>query len=379
MANDRTRPIPFERPVYVTLPLLPDPYAYARVLEAVWEGQRLTNSGVLHNQLEGELAAYLQVPYVSLVSSGTAALMLATRALDVVGDVITTPFTAPATVSALRWCGLRPVFADIDPKRLTLDPDAVESAITPETSAIVGVHIFGVPCDVHRLGAIADRRKLRLIYDGAHSFGTKVGETPVTAFGDATALSFHATKIFSTAEGGAVVGSNAALKERIDSLRNFGTAGDFKIVDLGLNGKMSELHAALGLTLLPMIAEERRLRQKICTAYCEELTGIEGIRCPSLSEDKVGMLQYFPLRIDATRRDRIYEELKQFNVFARKYFQPLCSQTPFFRDLPSSAPANLPVATRIAAEILCLPFFGKLGVEGARRVAAIVRHLIEGR
>lgn len=368
--------IPFEQPVYVGRPLLPAADAYARAVEGVWRRQWLTNSGVLHNQLELELAAYLGAPCVSLVNSGTTALMLAVRAMDVAGEVITTPFTAPATVNALRWCGLEPVFADIDPERLTLQPDAVESAIGPRTSAIVGVHIFGVACDVQRLGAIADHHQLRLIYDGAHSFGTSVAGTPVIAFGDATTLSFHATKLLTTAEGGAVVGSDEALKARIDSLRNFGTRGDFEVVDLGLNGKMSELHAALGLANLPLVAGERGVRQEICRAYVEELTGLEGVRCPNLPSDEMDMLQYFPLRIDAASRDRIYDGLKHFNVFARKYF-PLCSQSPLYQALPSSAPENLRVATQTATEILCLPFFGAFGVEGARRVAAMIRYLVE--
>lgn len=371
------RPVPFEQPVYVTRPLLPSAAVYARAVEGIWNREWLTNSGPLHDELERAVAGYLGAPCVSLVSSGTTALMLAIRAMNIAGDVITTPFTAPATVNAIRWCGLNPVFADIDPERLTLDPDATEAALTPRTSAIVGVHIFGVACDVEKLGAIADRHGLRLIYDGAHAFGTRVGTTPVTAFGDATALSFHATKLFTTAEGGAVAANDMDLKMRIDTLRNFGIAQDLEVVELGLNGKLSELHAALGLTALPLVDEERRLRQQICKAYVEELTGIEGIRCPNLCKDEMGALQYFPLRIEARNRDRVYEGLKYFNVFARKYFHPLPSQTSFYRELPSSAPANLPTATQVADEIICLPFYGKLGVDGASRVAGMIKHLVE--
>ena len=370
-------PVPFEQPVHVTRPLLPAMDVYARALEGIWARQWLTNSGPLHNELEHALADYLDVPCVSLVSSGTTALMLALRAMDIAGEVITTPFTAPATAAAIRWHGLDPVFADIDPERMTLDPDAVESAITPRTSAILGVHIFGIACDVQRLAKIADRHQLRLIFDGAHAFGTNVGGTPIAAFGDATTLSFHATKLFTTAEGGAVAGNDPALKAQIDALRNFGTVRDFEVINLGLNGKMSELHAAIGLANLPLVDEERRRRREICAAYVEALTGIDEVRCPSLSPDEMGMLLYFPLRIDLALRDRIHEGLKAFNVFARKYFDPLCSQTPLYRNLPSSAPANHPVATRVAAEILCLPFFGDLGVEGARRVAAMIGYLAD--
>jgi dTDP-4-amino-4,6-dideoxygalactose transaminase len=361
----------------VTRPLLPSRAVYARALKGIWERQWLTNSGALHDELERALADYLGAPWVSLVNNGTTALMLALRAMTLDGEVITTPLTAPATVDAIRWCGLEPVFADIEPKRLTLDPEAVEAAITPQTAAIVGVHIFGIACDVERLGTLATRHGLRLVYDGAHAFGTRVGETPVTAFGDATALSFHATKLFTTAEGGAVVGNDAALKTQIDRLRNFGTLHDFDVVALGLNGKMSEFHAALGLANLPLVDEERRLRQRISSAYIEKLSGIEGLGCPPLSPAEMGMLQYFPVRIDTSKRDTVYEGLKRFNVFARKYFQPMCSQIPLNRELPSSAPANLPGATLVSGEILCLPFFGELGIEGAHRVAGMVRHLIE--
>jgi dTDP-4-amino-4,6-dideoxygalactose transaminase len=374
------QPLPFDQPVFVTRPLLPDLAAYADLLRGPWQGGRIANGGPLHDELERALSAALDAPHLRLINNGTTALMLALRGLGLAdGEAITTPLTAPATVNAIRWCGLQPVFADIDPDRLTLSPAAVDRAVTPRTAAIVGVHVYGIACDVAGLAAVAQRHRLPLIYDGAHAFGTRVGGASVTAFGDATALSFHATKIFTTGEGGAVATADGALAKRIESLRNFGVRKDFDVAGLGLNGKMSELNAALGLAGLPLVAAERRRRAEISQAYVEELRGVPGLRPPSLPPHELAMLQYFPLRIEAGRRDRTFEGLKQFNVFARKYFQPLCSETPLYRGLPSSAAANLPVATEVAAEILCLPLFGALGVEAARRIACMVRRLAGAR
>jgi dTDP-4-amino-4,6-dideoxygalactose transaminase len=375
-------PRPFEEPVYVTRPLLPDLDAYAALLAGVWQRRWLTNGGVLQDTLERALCARLGVEHLSLVNSGTTALLLAARALDLTGDVVTTPLTSPATVAALTWCGLTPVFADVDPVTLTLAADAVERAITARTTAIVGVHLYGMPCDVDALGAVGRRHGLRILYDGAHAFGTEIDGVPVARFGDATALSFHATKLFNTAEGGAVIVQDAAVKRRLDLLRNIGITDEVTVGAPGINGRMNELAAALGLANLDLVDAERRRRSEIARVYASRLAGLPGLRPFELPPHVRDSRQYFVVRIDDARspisRDDLYEGLKTFNVFARRYFYPLCSEIPTYRPLPSSAPGNLPVAHRASREVLCLPFYGTLGVAGAERICDMIDHLATG-
>jgi dTDP-4-amino-4,6-dideoxygalactose transaminase len=373
-------PAPFDEPIYVTRPLLPPLAVYTAALEGVWERRWLTNQGALHDALERALSAHLRVPHLSLVNSGTTALLLAARALELSGEVITTPLTAPATVGALTWCGLTPVFADVHPATLTLDPAAVERAVTPETSAILGVHLYGIPCDVDGLRRIADRRGLHVVYDGAHAFGTEIHGEPVLRFGDATTLSFHATKLFNTAEGGAVVVRDPGLKRRIDLSRNAGIENEVSVVMPGINGKLSELAAALGLANLELVEAERRRRAEIADVYRSCLDGVAGLSCVEMPAHVRNNHQYFVVRIDPRRatisRDDLYERLKAFNVFARRYFYPLCSEMAAYAKLPSSAPERLPVAHGASREVLCLPLYGELGVARAERIAAIIAHLM---
>jgi dTDP-4-amino-4,6-dideoxygalactose transaminase len=373
-------PRSFEHPVYVTRPLFPDLQSYVAALSGIWERKWLTNKGCLHDALEEALCGHLRVSHLSLVSSGTSALMLTYRALEISGEVVTTPLTSPATVNSLTWCGLSPVFADIDPDDMTLDPDAVERAITPRTSAIVGVHIYGMPCQIDRLQAIAERHKLRVIYDGAHAFGTEIDGEPVANFGDATVLSFHATKVFNTAEGGAVVVADPELKRRIDLLKTLGIQDEVTVALPGINARMNELEAAFGLANLAVVEEERLARAAIAQVYTTRLAGIAGLTCLKFPARVRNSHNSFVIRVDAARsrlaRDELYERLKTFNVFARRYFYPLCSTFSFYRDLPSSAPHKLPIATQSANEVLCLPLYGGLGQEAAHRICDMIEHIL---
>jgi dTDP-4-amino-4,6-dideoxygalactose transaminase len=362
----------------VTRPLLPDLQVYTTAIRGIWERQWLTNRGPLHDKLEHALSEYLRVPYLSLASSGTSGLMLAFRALGLSGEVVTTPLTSPATVNALTWCGLNPIFADIDPLELTLDPEAVARAITPRTCAIVGVHIYGIPCRIAQLQAIADRHQLRVIYDAAHAFGTEIDGEPVLKWGDASILSFHATKLFNTAEGGAVVTPDPEVTRRVDLLRALGIYDEVTVPLPGINARMNELEAALGLANLPLVEAEHRSRSELARVYSGRLAGLRGIVCVAPPSAVRNSQHYFMARItDAcpVSRDALYENLKSFNVFARRYFYPLCSEFSFYRDLPSAAPDNLPVATRVTREILSLPLYGALGTSGAERICDMIEYL----
>jgi dTDP-4-amino-4,6-dideoxygalactose transaminase len=383
--TDRSRHLAraFERPVYVTRPLLPKFEAYAEALRKIWHDQWLTNKGPMHDALEQALCHVLGVSNISLVNNATTGLVLSFRAFRLSGEVVTTPFTFPATVNAISWCGLQPVFADIDPATCTLDPAAVERAITPRTAAIVAVHVYGMPCQHNALARIATRHHLRLIYDSAHAFGTEINGKSVLELGDASILSFHATKLFNTAEGGAVVVPNRELKRSIDLLRNHGIVDEVTVTLPGINAKMTEFAAGLGLANLDMIAAERRAREEIAEIYRLRLAGIEGLSTFDFPSGVRQSLQYFVIRIDnglcPISRDDLYERLKGFNIFARRYFYPLCSNFSIYRDLPSSNSQNLAVANRVASEVLCLPFYGALGTAGAHQVCDIIVHLIESR
>jgi dTDP-4-amino-4,6-dideoxygalactose transaminase len=373
-------PLSFKHPVYVTRPLLPPLKAYTALLKGIWNRRWLSNKGQLHDALEKALCNYLRVENLSLVSSGTIALSLACHAFDVSGEVITTPFTSPATVNALTWCNLTPVFADIDPVTLTLDPDAVESAITPRTTAIVGVHIYGMPCKVDLLQIIANRHDLRVIYDGAHTFGTEIDSKSILTFGDATTLSFHATKLFTTAEGGAIVVHDRKFKQRIDLLKNLGIRDEVTVSLPGINAKMNEFEAALGIANLEVVEAERLARAEISEIYRMRLSTIDGLSCFEIPPHIRKSHLYFVVRIEdgvsRISRDDLYESLKAFNVFARRYFYPLCSEFPFYRSFPSSEPRNLKVANRIAKEVLCLPLYGELGTTAAHRICDIIEYIL---
>ena len=367
---------PFTEPIYVTRPLLPPLDDVRARLEEVWRSQWLTNWGDQHARLERALTDRLGVAQLSLFNNGTIALLVATRALDLRGEVITTPFTFPATPHALAWTGVTPVFADIDPVRLTIDPARVEALITPRTTAILGVHVYGVPCDVEALAAVAARHGLRLLYDGAHAFGVRCGGRGIGTFGDATMFSFHATKLFHTAEGGAIACADAALRHRIERQKNFGIAGQELVECVGINGKMNELQAALGLSVLAGMDAEIDQRRAILTIYQERLGGVRGLTLMPELPGVENSYQYCAVRIDGSRfdqsRDEVHQTLKTYNVFARKYFYPLCSDYDCYRDLPSADPACLPVARLAASQVLCLPLYGSLEPSAVHTICDIV-------
>lgn len=370
------RPLPFEEPLFVTRPALPPLERFRERLDTVWQSGWLTNGGAQHQALEAALSDYLGSPNLSLFNNGTVALIVACQALRLTGEVITTPFSFPTTPHVLSWNGITPVFADIDPDTLTLDPARIEPLITARTSGILGTHVYGTPCEVEAIGRIADFYGLKVVYDGAHAFGAEIGGRPIAAFGDATMFSFHATKLFHTAEGGALAVPDAALKRRIDLLKNFGIKNEAEVVMPGINGKMNELQAALGLEMLAIVEAEREARARVARIYLDRLAPMPGLRCMRPPAGVRDSLQYFVLRIDAAAagcsRDQLHERLREFNVVTRKYFHPLCSEYSCYRQLPSAQPAQLPVAHRVAAEVLCLPFFGALADEDAHRVCDMI-------
>ena len=370
---------PFDERIYVTSPLLPPLEAVMRRLDEVWRSRWLTNNGRQNELLEAALRQHLRVKHLSLFNNGTIALFAAVKALDLRGEVITTPFTFPATPHALLWNNVTPVFADIDPVRLTLDPARVAEAVTPRTSGILGVHVYGVPCDVHGLQAIADRHGLKVVYDAAHAFGTTIDEVGVGTFGDVAMFSFHATKLFHTAEGGALVCGDDRLREEINHLRNFGIVDPETVSGVGLNGKMSELQAAVGLAVLDCIGPEIAARRRLLDLYGRLLAPVAGITLAAQMHGVESNPQYCAVRIDpdvfGCSRDVVHDELLKHNVVSRKYFFPLCSDYPSYSHLPSAAPAALPVAHRVAREVLCLPLYGTLDVAAVERICEIIAAL----
>jgi dTDP-4-amino-4,6-dideoxygalactose transaminase len=365
------------KPTYVTRPFLPPLEDFIPYLEQIWENRWLTNSGPFHERLEAALAEFLGVPHVALFANGTLSLLTAIQALRITGEVITTPYTFVATTHALMWNGIRPVFVDIDPDTCNLNAEQIESAITPRTTAILPVHCYGNPCDTERIQSIADAHGLKVIYDAAHAFGaTWRGQSLVHA-GDASILSFHATKVFNTFEGGAVVCHDAKLKRRIDDLKNFGFADEVTIVAPGINGKMNEFQAALGLLQLTHFDEVMAGRAAIAHRYTEALAGIRGIQCIAAPAGAVPNHSYFPILVEpdyAMARDALYERFKKSDIHVRRYFYPLISNLPMYRELPSAAPSKLPVATRIANSVLCLPIYPGLPEETVEAIIEIVRN-----
>ncbi len=373
-------PSPFEQPVYVTRPFLPPLPDYMARLESVWASGWLTNNGGQHEALEQALSAYLGAPQLSLFNNGTIALIVACQALRLSGEVITTPFTFPATPHVLSWNNITPVFADIDPVTLNIAPRNIEAKITSRTTAILAVHVYGVPCEVEAIQDIADFYGLKVVYDAAHAFGAAIDGRPISTFGDATMFSFHATKLFHTAEGGALAVQDPALKHRIDLLKNFGIKNEFEVVMPGINGKMSELQAALGLAVLDRLEQEQAARRRVAALYKARLGNARGLSIVEIPENVKNSHQYFIVRISADNpaknRDHVYSGLKKFNIFTRKYFYPLCSEYSCYRQLPSASPSALPVAHRAAAEVLALPFYGALGDEDVHRICDAILHIL---
>lgn len=369
----------FKEPIFITRPLLPTLENVTSKMSEVWESKWLTNNGIQHQRLENELKTYLNVKHLSLFTNGTLALLLGLKALDLKGDVITTPFTFPATVQALDWNNLTPVFCDINPKTLTIDATKIESLITDKTSAILGVHVFGNPCDVEKIQSIADKYQLKVIYDGAHTFGTKINNKPISSFGDMTMFSFHATKLFNTVEGGALAFKDKELAEKLNLLKNFGLSGPEEVVMSGLNAKMNEVQAAVGLEVLKIVDAERQKRHIIKKTYEQNLAHLPGIRVLTTLENENSSYQYFVIEIDEKKygksRDWIHEELKKYNVFTRKYFYPLCSDFHWYQHLDSVQPGNLIEAQKSVKQVLSMPYYGELDTESVVKICRILDEL----
>ena len=363
--------------ITVTTPLLPDLEAFNQMLQEIWASKWVTNMGDFHRELERELCRYLKVPYISLFTNGTLPLLTALQALCITGEVITTPYSFVATSHSIWWNGCRPVFVDIEEETCGMDPDRIEAVITPKTSAIMPVHCYGKPVKMKRIQEIANRYGLKVIYDAAHAFGVEVDGESVLNAGDLSTLSFHATKVYNTLEGGALVMQDEQMKKRIDYLKNFGFAGETEVVAPGINSKMDEVRCAYGLLNLKQVDEAIALRQKVAQRYRAALLGIPGLR---FFEDMPGVRHnygYFPIFINAAQygrtRDEVYFKMRDDGILARRYFYPLISSFSTYRGLPSAAPENLPVATRITNEVICLPIHPELSDEDVDRV---IDHLI---
>ena len=365
--------------IYVTQPYLPPLEDFIPYLEKIWETKQLTNGGPFHKQLEEALCEFLGVEHISLFTNGTLALVTALQALRVTGEVITTPYSFVATAHSLLWNGIKPVFVDIDPISFNLDPNRIEAAITPQTTAIMPVHCYGRPCDVDAIQSIADNYNLRVIYDAAHAFGVRPQAGNLLKRGDLSVLSFHATKVFTTFEGGAIVCPDTKTKQRIDHLKNFGFVNEVTVVAPGINGKMSEFNAALGLLQLRYFEQAVERRKEIDALYREGLRGIRGIRYLPLPLECSNNYSYFAILVDSSypiSRDALYSELKQQCIHPRRYFYPLISEFPMYRGLPSSHHENLPVAHDIARQVLCLPIYPALSeIDVYRTIRAVARKL----
>lgn len=365
-----------KRPIYVTQPYLPPLEEFLPSLEKIWNNRILTNCGPFHDELETALGHYLDVEHISLFTNGTLALVTALQALRITGEVITTPFSFVATTHALLWNGIRPVFVDIDPVTFNLDPSKIEAAITPQTTAILPVHCYGTPCDVLGIQHIADNYNLKVIYDAAHAFGVRHGSKSLFAHGDLSVLSFHATKVFNTFEGGAIISPNAKIKHHIDHLKNFGFVDESTVAASGINGKMSEFNAALGLLQLKHMDHVLARRAVIAQRYTEALSGVSGIRCLQSTPDTHSNFSYYPILIDPASypctRDALFENFKQQGIFPRRYFYPLISDFSMYRNLPSARSDNLPHACAIARNILCLPIYPDLEDAMVEKIIQIV-------
>ena len=380
--------------ITVTSPLLPNLDEFHEMLKEIWDSKWITNNGSFHKQLEKALAEYLKVPYISLFTNGTLPLLTALQALRITGEVITTPYSFVATTHSIWWNGCKPVFVDIDPATGNIDPNKIEAAITPKTTAIMPVHVYGKPCDTKRIKEIADKYGLKVIYDAAHAFGVEVpakeyglkpenaessminGQCSILSAGDMSTLSFHATKVYNTLEGGALVMHDEQTKKRIDYLKNFGFAGETEVVAPGINSKVDEVRSAYGLLNLKQVDKAIAARQKVAIRYRDALRDVPGIR---FFDDMPGVkhnYSYFPIFINAEEygmtRDELYLKMKEQGVLGRRYFYPLISTFSTYRGLPSATPENLPVATKIANEVICLPMHHALSDLDIQRVLELV-------
>lgn len=362
--------------ITVTSPLLPNLDEFHALLKEIWASKWITNNGSFHKQLEKELAGYLKVPYISLFTNGTLPLITALQALNITGEVITTPYSFVATTHSLWWNGIKPVFVDIDLDTGNIDPDKIEVAITPKTTAIMPVHVYGKPCDTKRIEEIAMKYGLKVIYDAAHAFGVEVDGRSILEAGDMSTLSFHATKVYNTLEGGALVMHDEATKKRVDYLKNFGFVGETEVVAPGINSKVDEVRAAYGLLNLKQVDEAIEARHKVAIRYRESLRPICGITffddMPSVRHN----YSYFPIFVDAEKygmtRDDLYEKMKSQDVLGRRYFYPLISTFSTYRGLASSVPENLPQAHKMADSVICLPMHHALSEEDMQRVIDVI-------
>lgn len=346
------------------------------MLKKIWESKWITNNGSFHQQLEEALCDYLKVPYISLFTNGTLPLLTALQALRVSGEVITTPYSFVATTHSIWWNGLRPVFVDIDPSNCGMDPDRIEAAITPRTTAIMPVHCYGKPCDIVRIQQIADKYGLKVIYDAAHCFGVEINGKSILEYGDISTLSFHATKVYNTVEGGAMVVHDAATKQRIDYLKNFGFESETEVIAPGINSKLDEVRAIYGLLNLRQVDQAIEARHQVAIRYREALRSVHGIR---FFDDMPGVrhnYSYFPIFVEASSygmsRDELFNKLRQHNIISRRYFYPLISTFSTYRGLPSATTENLPNATRIANEVICLPIHHELSNEDVDKVIEVI-------
>ena len=362
--------------ITVTSPLLPNLDEFNEMLKQIWESKWITNNGSFHRQLEKELTAYLRVPFISLFTNGTLPLITALQALRITGEVITTPYSFVATTHALWWNGIKPVFVDVDPATGNLDPDKIEAAITPRTTAIMPVHVYGNPCDTKRIQEIADKYGLKIIYDAAHAFGVEVNGESLLNAGDLSTLSFHATKVFNTIEGGALVMRDEQTKKRIDYLKNFGFINEVTVVGPGINSKMDEMRSAYGLLNLKQADAVIEARHQVAIKYREALRNVEGI---TFFDDMPGVkhnYSYFPIFIDTEKygmtRDELYFKMKEQNVLGRRYFYPLISTFSTYRGLESAAPENLPNAHKMADQVICLPMHHALNEEDIKRILELI-------
>lgn len=362
--------------ITVTSPLLPSLDDFNAMLKEIWASRWITNNGQFHKRLEVALAEYLGVPYISLFTNGTLPLLTALQALRITGEVITTPYSFVATTHSIWWNGCKPVFVDIDPATGNIDPDKIEAAITPKTTAIMPVHVYGKPCDTKRIQEIADKYGLKVIYDAAHAFGVKVNGESILNAGDMSTLSFHATKVYNTIEGGAMVMHDEKTKQRIDYLKNFGFAGEVTVVGPGINSKVDEMRAAYGLLNLRQVDNAIAARQQVAIKYREALRNVDGI---TFFDDMPGVkhnYSYFPVFVDAEKygmtRDELYFKMKDANVLGRRYFYPLISEFSTYRGLESARPENLPNAHKMANSVICLPMHHVLSEEDIERTITAI-------
>ena len=363
--------------VYVTQPSLPNLEDYTALLQQIWDSKILTNNGPFHQLFENALAKHLGVKYISVFNNGTIGLLTAFQALEIKGEVITTPFSFVATANSLLWNNLTPVFCDVDPIYGNLDPTKIEPLITKNTSAILPVHVYGNPANVEQIQEISSKYKLKVIYDAAHAFGVEINNTSVLNYGDLSVLSFHATKTFNSVEGGAIISHTAEMKQKIDQLKNFGITDEVTVVAPGINGKMNELIAAYGLLQLKDVDKQITKRNAVASYYSQQLNKIKGIRI--INDDALvkSNYSYYPIFIDVNEygisRDELYEQLKEQNIYSRRYFYPLISNFPTYKNYLSSSKKLLPVANHLSEQVLCLPLYANLEIETAKTIVDFIQ------